>query len=114
MKRQNHFLVHALCVLNLTISYAQSMLPPVIKWTGKSEALIAQPGNPWITASEKASFETCNEWRLLPFHSWRYYFCCNRCTQISSLPKNRRRSEWKFRFHFAKKTIKYVEKQFKR
>jgi hypothetical protein len=58
MKRQNHFLVHALCVLNLTISYAQSMLPPVIKWTGKSEALIAQPGNPWITASEKASFVT--------------------------------------------------------
>ncbi|HTE32810.1 MAG TPA: M14 family zinc carboxypeptidase, partial [Chryseolinea sp.] len=35
---------------------AQSILPPIIEWSGKSESLIAKQDNPWITASEKSNF----------------------------------------------------------
>ncbi|MEO5893478.1 MAG: M14 family metallopeptidase [Ferruginibacter sp.] len=37
---------------------AQSILPPVIEWKGKSELLVAKPGNPWITPAEKTGFVT--------------------------------------------------------
>ncbi len=40
----------------VSISHAQSILPPVIEWHGKSEALIASPSNPWITPAEKSGF----------------------------------------------------------
>jgi murein tripeptide amidase MpaA len=30
-----------------------SLLPPLIEWSGASEALIAEPGDPWITPAEK-------------------------------------------------------------
>ena len=39
-------------------SSAQSILPPVIEWHGKSEALIATANNPWITPVEKSNFVT--------------------------------------------------------
>ena len=32
---------------------AQDLLPPVLPWHGASEALIAPPGDPWITPAEK-------------------------------------------------------------
>ncbi len=51
----------AICALAIGItlsSNAQSILPPVIDWHGKSEALIAKPNNPWITAAEKSDFVT--------------------------------------------------------
>jgi len=35
---------------------AQSILPPAAPWKGKSENLIAKPGNAWITATEKSGF----------------------------------------------------------
>jgi hypothetical protein len=35
---------------------AQSILPPVIPWSGKSESLIAKPGNSWITPTEQSLF----------------------------------------------------------
>ena len=50
--------VCALFVLMLTITNAQSILPPVIEWKGKSESLIAKPNNVWITPTEKSGFET--------------------------------------------------------
>src|SRR5690349_20191311 len=36
---------------------AQSFLPPEVKWNGKSEQLIANSSNPWITAAERSNFE---------------------------------------------------------
>lgn len=33
-------------------------LPPVLPWHGASEALVVAPGDPWITPSEAANFET--------------------------------------------------------
>ena len=38
--------------------FAQSILPPVIAWKGKSESLIANAANPWITPTEKSGFVT--------------------------------------------------------
>ncbi len=37
---------------------AQSILPPVQDWHGKSESLIAKSNNPWITPTEKSDFVT--------------------------------------------------------
>lgn len=37
---------------------AQSILPPVAKWNGKSESLVAKPGNVWITPTERSAFVT--------------------------------------------------------
>lgn len=50
--------VCALFALTVTIANAQSILPPVIEWKGKSESLIAKPNNVWITPTEKSGFET--------------------------------------------------------
>ena len=55
-KNKFPFSALALFVLTVTITHAQSMLPPVIPWKGASESLIARPGNPWITAAEKSGF----------------------------------------------------------
>ncbi|GAB2839473.1 M14 family metallopeptidase [Ferruginibacter profundus] len=44
-------------------STAQSILPPVIDWHGKSEALIANANNPWITATEKSGFVTTPDYK---------------------------------------------------
>lgn len=35
---------------------AQAILPPVQKWKGKSESLVAKPNNPWVTTAEKSDF----------------------------------------------------------
>ncbi len=37
---------------------AQSVLPPIQEWHGKSESLIAKSSNPWITPTEKSNFVT--------------------------------------------------------
>lgn len=37
---------------------AQSILPPMQEWHGKSEYLIAKSNNPWITRTEKSDFVT--------------------------------------------------------
>ncbi|KQN86277.1 carboxypeptidase [Sphingomonas sp. Leaf67] len=37
---------------------APAHLPPVIAWSGKSEALIVKSGDPWITPAETAGFRT--------------------------------------------------------
>jgi hypothetical protein len=41
----------------LTITNAQSVLPPAMEWKGKSELLIAKLNDPWITLAEKSGFE---------------------------------------------------------
>jgi murein tripeptide amidase MpaA len=38
--------------------FAQSILPQVMEWKGKSESLIAKATNPWITPTEKSGFVT--------------------------------------------------------
>ena len=55
-KNKWRFSVYTLFVLTVTITNAQSVLPPVIEWKGKSETLPPKPGNPWITAAEKSNF----------------------------------------------------------
>ena len=48
-------------IISILISqqiFAQSILPPVKDWKGKSESLIAAVNNPWITATEKSGFIT--------------------------------------------------------
>ncbi len=49
-----HFIV--LLLLAATTTHAQSILPPVLEWHGKSESLIAKANNPWITPVEKSNF----------------------------------------------------------
>ncbi|HPM29988.1 MAG TPA: M14 family metallopeptidase [Chryseolinea sp.] len=43
-------------VLMFASAQAQSILPPIIEWKGKSELLIAKADNPWITPTEKSGF----------------------------------------------------------
>jgi hypothetical protein len=50
--------IYTLCSLLVLSSTAQSFLPPAIEWHGKSESLIAKPGNLWITTAEKSNFVT--------------------------------------------------------
>lgn len=45
-------------ILAITNSAAQSILPPIREWKGKSESLVAKPNNPWITPTETAEFVT--------------------------------------------------------
>ena len=40
------------------IATAQSILPPEIPWSGKSESLITKADNLWITPTEKSGFAT--------------------------------------------------------
>lgn len=39
---------------SVTAATPQEFLPPVLPWHGASEALIAQPNDPWITPAEKS------------------------------------------------------------
>ncbi|MGY6551519.1 MAG: M14 family metallopeptidase [Erythrobacter sp.] len=39
-----------------TSAFAKAPLPPELPWTGPSEALIAAPGDPWITPAEREDF----------------------------------------------------------
>ena len=55
--------IHTLCSLVLLSSTAQSILPPVIEWHGKSESLIAKKNDPWITATEKSGFVTTPDYK---------------------------------------------------
>lgn len=56
----------AICTIFICItikSTAQSILPPVMDWHGKSEALIANANNHWITATEKSGFVTTPDYK---------------------------------------------------
>ena len=50
------FAIYPVYMLIALTATSQSMLPPEIKWNGKSESLIAKPGNTWITPAEKSNF----------------------------------------------------------
>ncbi len=50
--------ITAICSVIALSTTAQSILPPVIPWSGKSESLIAKPGDPWITPAEQSGFVT--------------------------------------------------------
>jgi hypothetical protein len=45
-----------LCIL-FCASYAQEILPPALKWQGKSQQLIVKLNDPWITVTESSNFE---------------------------------------------------------
>lgn len=38
----------------LTIPPVEEVLPPLVPWTGRSETLVAPPGDPWITPAERS------------------------------------------------------------
>ncbi|MEO6404767.1 MAG: M14 family metallopeptidase [Ferruginibacter sp.] len=63
MIKKWRFSVYIILVLTVTISKAQSILPPVIAWKGQSEDLIARPGNPWITAAERSNFVSTPDYK---------------------------------------------------
>jgi hypothetical protein len=57
------FVIYSFCTLFAITSTAQSFLPPVMDWHGKSEVLIANANNPWITAVEKSDFVTTPDYK---------------------------------------------------
>ena len=50
------FTIGTIYMLIALSANAQSILPPVIEWKGKSESLIAKANNPWITLAEQSGF----------------------------------------------------------
>jgi len=56
--RKIRFAICCMLCMMVASSLAQFILPPAIEWHGKSEALIAKTGNPWITAAERSGFVT--------------------------------------------------------
>ena len=50
------------CLLATLQISAQSILPPVQDWHGKSESLIVKSNNPWITIAEKSDFVTTSNY----------------------------------------------------
>ncbi|MEO8771038.1 MAG: M14 family metallopeptidase, partial [Ferruginibacter sp.] len=58
MKNKIRFTITAFCTWMTFLTNAQSILPPVIEWNGKSVSLIAKTNNPWITPAEKSNFVT--------------------------------------------------------
>ena len=57
-KIKSRFILLSVLAFKITTATAQSYLPPFIEWHGKSESLIANSNNPWITPSEKSGFVT--------------------------------------------------------
>lgn len=51
-------IISIICIITTLQLSAQSILPLVQEWHGKSESLIAKPDNPWITTVEKSDFVT--------------------------------------------------------
>lgn len=58
IKNTLRFIIFSLFTLFIAPAAAQTVLPPVINWHGKSEQLIADANDPWITPSERSDFET--------------------------------------------------------
>ncbi|WP_448662601.1 M14 family metallopeptidase [Sphingomonas sp. CJ20] len=58
--RRAAMLAAALLCASATPVSAQDVLnlPPALPWSGKSEALVARPGDPWITPAEAGNFKT--------------------------------------------------------
>lgn len=51
-------IISLICIITTLQLSAQSILPPVQEWHGKSESLIVKSNNPWITPAEKSDFIT--------------------------------------------------------
>jgi hypothetical protein len=49
------FLFFSFSILSVA---AQDILPPTIDWNGKSESLIAEANDPWLTPAESSDFQT--------------------------------------------------------
>jgi hypothetical protein len=58
IKNTLRFLTTSFFSLLLVAAAAQTVLPPVMEWHGKSESLIAKTNDPWVTPSEKSDFKT--------------------------------------------------------
>lgn len=43
---------------HILLGAAQEILPPIIDWNGKSESLIADADDPWLTPAENSDFQT--------------------------------------------------------
>ncbi len=51
-----HIAVFTIVLFSAFLVNAQSILPPVMEWHGKSESLIVKANNLWITPAEKSGF----------------------------------------------------------
>jgi len=58
-----HFGIGSWLLLVFVRAMAGEVLPPVQPWTGASEALIAEPDDPWITPSEKTGLTETPSYR---------------------------------------------------
>jgi murein tripeptide amidase MpaA len=58
IKKTLKYLTSSFFSLLIVSAAAQTVLPPVMEWHGKSESLIAKTNDPWVTPSEKANFKT--------------------------------------------------------
>lgn len=58
IKQKNCFTITLLLLLSIFSLQAQSLLPPLADWKGKSEMLITKANDPWITPAEKSGFVT--------------------------------------------------------
>lgn len=58
IKNTLKYLISSFFSLLFVSAAAQTVLPPVMDWHGKSESLIAKTNDPWLTPSEKSDFKT--------------------------------------------------------
>ncbi|MGB2848067.1 MAG: hypothetical protein WBB93_10900, partial [Saprospiraceae bacterium] len=58
MSYKRYFKIFTLLVLSASDTMTQPVLPPLTAWHGKSESLIANVTDPWITPTEKSGFRT--------------------------------------------------------
>ena len=58
IKNTLKYLTSSFFSLLIVSAAAQTVLPPVMEWHGKSESLIAKTNDPWVTPSEKSNFKT--------------------------------------------------------
>lgn len=58
IKNTLKYLTSSFFSLLIVSAAAQTVLPPVMEWHGKSESLIAKTNDLWVTPSEKANFKT--------------------------------------------------------
>ncbi len=70
------------CVLVIAVLSglrAQDLLPPLMPWSGKSEALVAGPDNKWITPAEKNGF------KFTPDYTETMHWLARLCTASDAL-----------------------------
>ncbi len=63
LKQKLNIIFLIVFTLNILSATAQSFLPPATAWHGKSESLIANANDPWLTPAEKSGFVTTPDYK---------------------------------------------------